>query len=107
MAAVPESGSDVNRSMAWQHKCLAFNFLGAGVTHELGYCIVDGINANKLPEWEAIKATGKKQPTLEDLLNKFGEQGWQVASQSIAPTNNMQNPFKEAYLHFKTLKREV
>ena len=107
MAAVPESGSDVNRSMAWQHKFIVFNFLGAGATQELGVCNVNGTNANKLPEWEAIKATGKKQPTLEDLLNKFGEQGWQVASQSIAPTTNMQNPFKEAYLHFMTLKREV
>ncbi|QNJ13939.1 hypothetical protein SynA18461_01293 [Synechococcus sp. A18-46.1] len=93
--------------MAWQHKFLSFNLLGFGVTQELATCVVDGIGLEKLPEWEAIKATGKKKPTLGDLLNKFGEQGWQVASQSIAPTNNQQNFFKETYLHFMTLKREV
>ena len=107
MAAVPESGSDVNRSMAWQHKFLIFTLMGQGLTQELGSCMVDGTNANKLPEWEAIKATGKKHPTLADLLNKFGEQGWHVASQSIAPSNNMQHVLKEAFMHFMTLKREV
>ena len=94
MAADPESGSDVNPSMAWQHKFLIFTLMGQGLTQELGSCMVDGTNANKLPEWEAIKATGKKHPTLSDLLNKFGEQGWQVASQSIAPENNMQHVLK-------------
>ena len=90
--------------MAWQHKFIVFNFLGGGLTHELGYCVVNGTPAKKLPEWEAI---GKKQPTLEDLLNKFGEQGWHVASQSIAPTNNTQNAFPNQFMHFMTLKREV
>ena len=107
MAAVPESGSDVNCSMAWQHKFLAFNLLAYGLTQEIGGCIVDGTPYTKLPEWEELKASGKKKPTLTDLLNKFGEQGWHVASQSIAADDNMQNPLKGSYLHFMTLKREV
>ena len=107
MTALPELGSDVNLSMAWQHKFLIFTLMGQGLTQELGSCMVDGTNINKLPEWEELKATGKKKLTLTDLLNKFGEQGWQVASQSIAPDNNMQHVLKEAFMHFMTLKREV
>ena len=71
--------------MAWQHKFLVFNFLGMGLTHELEYCVVDGTPAKKLP---ACKAIRNKQPTLEELANKVGEQSWQVASQSIAPLDN-------------------
>ena len=93
--------------MAWQHKFLIFTLMGQGLTQELGSCMVDGTNINKLPECEELKAAGKKKLTLTDLLNKYGEQGWQVASQSIAPENNMQHVYKEAFMHFMTLKREV
>ena len=30
-----------------------------------------------------------------------------MASQSVAPSNNMQHVQKEAFMHFMTLKREI
>ena len=96
MPAVPESGSDVNRSMAWQHKFLAFNLLAYGLTQEIGGCIVDGTptQSSLVGRAESIQ----EKLTLTDLLNKFGEKGWHVASQSIAADDNMQNPLKGSYL---------
>ena len=108
--SVAESGSDVNLSMAWEHKFLVFSFLGAGLTQEFALMMVDGTPFHKLPEWEELKEelkAGKKGATLTDVLNKFGEQGWHVASQSIAPDNNLQHVNRDAFLHFMTLKREV
>lgn len=60
MAAVQASGGDVNRSMAWQYKFLAFNLLVYGLTQEIGGCIVDGTPYHQPQRFfsELIASTG-------------------------------------------------
>ena len=88
--------------MAWQHMFLRFTLHNRDLALTTQTCWVDGVKLSDLPLARELS----KEMTLTALLNYFGKDGWQVASQNMIFKEKQNGLFTEE-THYMTLKREV
>jgi len=86
-----------NMARKFEYKNIRFDFKGRGITQEINILDIDG---QRVRGW-----FGKTQevPTLPELLNLAGSEGWELVSHSV----NQDNVANGVTFHYLYFKREI
>ncbi|MFE1744090.1 hypothetical protein [Coleofasciculus sp. H7-2] len=81
----------------FEYKNIRFDFKGRGITQEINLLDIDG---KRVKGW---LANTEEVPTLPNLLNAAGVDGWELVSHSV----NQDNQANAVTFHYLYFKREV
>jgi hypothetical protein len=81
----------------FEYKNIRFDFKGRGITQEINLLDIDG---KRVKGWAN---NGDKIPTLPELLNEVGQDGWELVSHTV----NQDNQANAVTFHYLYFKREV
>ena len=82
-------------SMAWRYKHIRLNYRGRGITQEIDVLDVDG---ERLTGW----ADSKTMPTVPQLFDSLGKEGWELVTHVIHQDGSGGMVF-----HYYTLRRSL
>ena len=80
----------------FEYKNIRFDFKGRGITQEINLLDIDG---KRVKGW----SSGHEVPTLPELLNAAGAEGWELVSHSV----NQDTKNNGVTFHYLYFKREV
>ena len=82
----------------WDYKHLRLDYKGRGITQEINLLDIDG---ERIRGWSDNFAS-KDVPTLPEILNKLGDDGWEMISHVV----NQDLAANGTTMHYYNFKRE-
>ena len=82
----------------WDYKHLRLDYKGRGITQEINLLDIDG---ERVRGW-SDNFSSKEVPTLPDILNKLGDDGWEMISHVV----NQDLAANGTTMHYYNFKRE-
>lgn len=80
---------------AWEYKHIRLDYKGRGITQEINILDVDG---QRVRGW----GSSKEVPTLPEMLQKLGDDGWEMVSHAV----NQDNKMDGVTFHYYNFKRQ-
>lgn len=81
----------------FEYKNIRFDFKGRGITQEINLLDIDG---KRVRGWYQNR---NEVPTLPELLNAAGDDGWELVSHTV----NQDNEANGVTFHYLYFKREI
>ena len=82
----------------WDYKHIRLDYKGRGITQEINLLDIDG---ERVRGW-SDNFSSKEVPTLPDILNKLGDDGWEMISHVV----NQDLAQNGTTMHYDNFKRE-
>ena len=82
----------------WDYKHLRLDYKGRGITQEINLLDIDG---ERVRGW-SDNFSSKEVPTLPEILNKLGDDGWEMSSHVV----NQDLAANGTTMHYYNFKRE-
>ena len=83
-------------SKQWEYKHIRLDYKGRGITQEINLLDIDG---ERISGW----ANTQEMPTLPEMFEALGKDGWEMVSHMI----NQDNATNGVTWHYYNFKREI